>query len=153
MQAERSTSSPDADLDRAPDMAHPEAPSARFVLVCPEKSVKETGDQRLERAFQSLALKQHLDAMREALPQSEAAYLPGAGVAFTSGCVQGLLDDRWLSVFVGCASLLPLLAFPHTAPPPHNAQAAAASAISTCTPDAVESKASALTPLLLRSEP
>jgi hypothetical protein len=72
-----------------------------FILVCPEKNIRETGDGKLERAFQSLALKQHLDALRAEMVGSQVAYLPGAGVAYTDGCIQAVVENRWLSVFTG----------------------------------------------------
>lgn len=86
--------------------SQPKDASAAFILVCPEKSIRETGDGKLERAFQSLALKQHLDALRVGLPESQVAYLPGAGVAYTEGCAKAVVENRWLAVFAGYAGLL-----------------------------------------------
>ena len=74
-----------------------------FVLVCCEKSTKDAGDQSLERAFQSLSLKKHLDALQGQLPNAEAAFLPGVGIAFQAGCAHAVVEGRWLAAFVGCA--------------------------------------------------
>jgi hypothetical protein len=90
-----------------PSTSDPAAPSSianAFVLVCSEKSTRESADFKLERAFQCLALKKQLDALQQGLPEAQAAYLPGAGAAYQAGCAHAIVDGRWLAVFVGCVS-------------------------------------------------
>lgn len=77
------------------------APS--FVLVCSEKSAKDAGDQSLERAFQSLSLKKHLNALQAELTGAGTAFLPGVGAAYQHACAHAVLEGRWLAVFAGCA--------------------------------------------------
>ena len=79
-----------------------------FPIVCSEKSVRNSSDQKLERAFQSLSLKRHLETLRAHVPDADTAYLPGAGALFQGNCSHAVIDGRWLGIFAGCvaASLL-----------------------------------------------
>lgn len=94
-------------LDSAHEMATPAAvspPSVQgsFLCVCSEKCVQVSADFKLERAFQSLAIKRHLEKQGGELPNKQFMYLPGAGFVFDSERCFCAIEDYLIAVFVGC---------------------------------------------------
>ena len=81
------------------------APNPRsFVLLSCESQGRDAGgDKSLERAFQSLSLKQRLEAIQTAVARDDAkvAFLPGSGAVYMSGCKYAVVEDRWMAIFVG----------------------------------------------------
>lgn len=73
-----------------------------FALLCVQGNTRGSGDKSLERAFQSLSLKHHLESMHAAAEGSQMAFLPGAGATYMSGCDYALVENRWMAIFVGC---------------------------------------------------
>lgn len=50
--------------------------------------------------------KQRLEAIQtEVASDAKLAFLPGAGAVYMSGCKYAVVEDRWMAIFVGCASL------------------------------------------------
>jgi hypothetical protein len=77
-----------------------------FALLGCESHHRDSGDKSLERAFQSLSLKQHLEAFEASrMEDAKLVFLPGAGAVYMPGCKFALVEDRWLALFVGCATL------------------------------------------------
>lgn len=59
----------------------------RFALLCCQSSTRGSGDKSLERAFQSLSLKHHIETVHAAEAEgSQTAFLPGAGAVYTKSC-------------------------------------------------------------------
>lgn len=72
-----------------------------FLCVCSEKCVALSTDSKLERAFQSLAVKRHLEHLGGDLPNKQFVYLPGAGMAYDSELCHCAVDGCLLVVFAG----------------------------------------------------
>jgi hypothetical protein len=80
------------------------SPLSFVLLSCESHSRDIVGDKSLERAFQSLSLKQRLEAIQTAVARDDAklAFLPGSGAIYMSGCKYAVVEDRWMAIFVGC---------------------------------------------------
>jgi hypothetical protein len=87
-------------------MAGSTAPNPNsFVLLSCESHSRDTGeDKSLELAFQSLNLKQRLEAIQTAVAGDDAkiAFLPGSGAVYMCGCKHAVVEDRWMAIFAGC---------------------------------------------------
>lgn len=87
-------------------MANSKPNPLSFALLSVESHNQQTGDKDLERAFQSLSLKQRLAAIQTAVGSDDAklAFLPGAGAVYMAGCKYAVVEDRWMAIFTGCDS-------------------------------------------------
>lgn len=89
-----------------PALAKSQEPA--FVCLCSEKTLQLSCDKKLERAFQSLALKRHLEELGARMGGSSHlgyTFLPGAGVVFNSETCSCSLDGVVLTVATGYAFL------------------------------------------------
>lgn len=82
-----------------------------FALLCCHGNTRGSGDKSLERAFQSLSLKHHVETVHAAAEGSQIAFLPGAGAVYMPGCEYAMVENRWMALFVGCGFYISLLHF------------------------------------------
>lgn len=73
-----------------------------FALLCCQGNTRGSGDKSLERAFQSLSLKHHVETVHAAVEGSQTAFLPGAGAVYMNACEYAMVENRWMAIFVGC---------------------------------------------------